>query len=250
MGRTFLALSILAATLPLFAQKPASAPNKPEGQVAASCTVSGRVVTAAEASPLKAARVALTREHGGSSPRMYAATSDSDGHFTIKDEMVEEELPASRKLEPTPVSSAQTDDRGEYRLFGLEPGEYFIKATDSFQPDMNMFSGHDQFIREFLGSEYAPVYFPGVPRLGQAQAVSVGAGAEVQVDFAMRPVKTVGISGRVIGPDGTPASDVSINLEEAETEDYGSQRYTFTDAKGNFSLKGIPPGSYALLAYQ
>ncbi|PYX16213.1 MAG: hypothetical protein DMG84_08540 [Acidobacteria bacterium] len=62
MGRTFLALSILAATLPLFAQKPASAPNKPEGQVAASCTVSGRVVTAAEASPLKAARVALTRE--------------------------------------------------------------------------------------------------------------------------------------------------------------------------------------------
>src|SRR2546426_510667 len=61
MGRTFLALSILAATLPLFAQKPASAPNKPEGQVAASCTVSGRVVTAAEASPLKAARVALTR---------------------------------------------------------------------------------------------------------------------------------------------------------------------------------------------
>ena len=181
MGRTFLALSILAATLPLFAQKPASAPNKPEGQVAASCTVSGRVVTAAEASP-----------------RMYAATSDSDGHFTIKDvapgryncfatrtgyvdqpyqsngtdsgavlalqpgqqltdvlfrltmagvitghvnnedgealarvgvmalrrpteeEMVEEELPASRKLEPTPVSSAQTDDRGEYRLFGLE----------------------------------------------------------------------------------------------------------------------------------
>jgi len=85
MGRTFLALSILAATLPPFAQKPASAPNKPEGQVAASCTVSGRVVTAAEASPLKAARVALTREHGGSSPRMYAATSDSDGHFTIKE---------------------------------------------------------------------------------------------------------------------------------------------------------------------
>jgi hypothetical protein len=106
-----------------------------------------------------------------------------------------------------------------------------------------MFSGQDQFIREFLGSEYAPVYFPGVPRLGQAQAVSVGAGAEVQVDFAMRPVKTVGISGRVIGPDGTSASDVSINLEEAETEDYSSQRYTFTDAKGNFSLKSIPPGS-------
>ena len=328
MGRRIVVLSILAATLPLFAQKPALAPNKSGKQVAALCTVTGRVVTAAEASPLKSARVALVREHGVSSPRMYAATSDSDGHFTIKDvapgrynffatrpgyvdqayqsngtdggavlalhpgqqltdvlfrlamaavisghvnnedgeamvrvgvtalrkpteeETSDQDLPASRKPEPTPVSSAQTDDRGEYRLFGLEPGEYYIKATDSFQPDMNMFSGQDQFIREFLGSDYAPVYFPGVPRLGQAQAVSVGAGAEVQVDFAMRPVKTVGISGRVIGPDGTPATDVSINLEEAETEFSSSQRSTSTDAKGNFRLKGIPPGSYVLAAYQ
>jgi hypothetical protein len=159
-------------------------------------------------------------------------------------------LPASRKLEPVPVSSAQTDDRDEYRLFGLEPGEYYIKATDSFRLDMNMYSGQDQFIREFLGSEYAPVYFPGVPRLSQAQAVPVGAGAEVQVDFAMRQVKTVEISGRVIGPGGTPATDVSINLEEAETEYYSSQHYTSCDAKGNFSMKGIPPGSYVLTAYQ
>ena len=328
MGRTLLVLSILAATLPLSAQKPAFTPNKPEAQVAASCSVSGRVITAADGSPLKSARVALIREHGRSSPRMYAATSDSDGHFIIKDvapgrynffatrtgyvdqpyqsngtengavlalqsgqqltdvlfrlsmaavitghvnneegeamarvgitalrrpteeEMAEEELPASRKLEPVPVSSAQTDDRGEYRLFGLEPGEYYIKATDSFQPDMNMYSGQDQFIREFLGSEYAPAYFPGVPRLSQAQAVPVGAGAEVQVDFAMRQVKTVEISGRVIGRDGTPATDVSINLEEAETEYSSSQHYTSSDAKGHFSMKGIPPGSYVVTAYQ
>jgi protocatechuate 3,4-dioxygenase beta subunit len=168
-----------------------------------------------------------------------------------EDEIVEGELPAPQKLEPTPVSSAQTDDRGEYRLFGLEPGEYYIKAIDSFQPGMGVvLSGQDEFIREFLGSEYAPVYFPGVPRLGQAQAVPVGAGEEVQADFAMRPVKTVGISGRVIGPDGTPPTDVSINLEEAETEVYSSQHFTSTDAQGNFRLKGIPPGSYVLVAYQ
>jgi 5-hydroxyisourate hydrolase-like protein (transthyretin family) len=328
MGRTSLVLSILTATLPLFAQKPASAPNKPEEQVAASCTVSGRVVTAAEGSPLKSARVALVREHGGSSPRIYAAISDSDGHFTIKDvapgrydflavrtgyvdqpyqsngtdrgavlalqpgqhladvlfritmaavitghvnnedgeamarvrvtalrrpteeETIEEELPTSQKLEPTPVSSAQTDDRGEYRIFGLKPGEYYVKATDSSEPEMNMPVGQYQFIREFLGSDYAPVFYPGVPRLGQAQPVPLSAGAEVQVDFAMRQVKTVEISGHVISPGGTPASDVSINLEEAQGEDYSSERYASTDTKGNFSLKGIPPGSYVLFAYQ
>jgi 5-hydroxyisourate hydrolase-like protein (transthyretin family) len=328
MGRTLLALSILAATLPLSAQKPALAPNKSEDQVAASCTVSGRVVTAAEGSPLKSARVALIRELGRSSPRIYAAASDSDGHFTIKDvapgryeflairtgyvdqpyqsngtdrgavlalqpgqhladvlfrltlaavitghvnsedgeamarvrvtalrrpteeETIEEELPPSQKLEPTPVSSAKTDDRGEYRIFGLKPGEYYVKATDSSEPEMNMPVGQDQFIREFLGSDYAPVFYPGVSRLGQAQPVPLSAGSEVQVDFAMRQVRTVEISGHVIGLGGTPATDVSINLDEAQSEDYSSERYTSSDAKGNFRLKGIQPGSYVLFAYQ
>ena len=328
MGRTFLVLSILAAALPLSAQKPVFAPKKPKEQVDTSCAVSGRVVTAAEGSPLKSARVALAREYGGSGPRIYAATSDSDGHFTIKgvapgrysffatrpgyvdqpyqpnggdsgavlalqpgqqltdvlfrltmaavitghvnnedgeamtgvlvtalrrpteEETIEEELPPSRKLEPTQVASAKTDDRGEYRIYGLEAGEYYVKATESSEPEMNMPVGQDQVIREFLGSDYAPVFYPGVSRLGQAQPVPLSPGAEVQVDLAMRRVKTVEISGRVISPGGTPATDVSINLAEAEVEDYSSQRYTSTDAKGTFSLKGIPPGSYTLFAYQ
>jgi hypothetical protein len=108
--------------------------------------------------------------------------------------------------------------------------------------------GQDYFVRQFLGSDYAPVYYPGVPQLGQAQAVSVSTGEEAQVDLVMRQVKTVEISGRVIGPDGTPATDASINLEETQAEDYGSEHYTSTDAKGNFSLKGVPPGSYVLFA--
>ena len=326
MGRTFLAPAVLAATFTIFAQTSASGPSKPAEPTAASCTVTGRVVTAADGSPLKSARVALMREHAGSGLRMYAATSDSDGRFTIKDiapgrydflairtgyvdqpyqskgtdsgavlalqpgqqladvlfrltmaaviaghvsnedgaamarvrvialhrpteeEIIEESLPPSRKPEPSPVSSAQTDDRGQYRIFGLKPGEYYIKATDSFEPDTNMPVGQDYFVRQFLGSDYAPVYYPGVPQLGQAQPVSVSTGEEAQVDLVMRQVKTVEISGRVIGPDGTPATDASINLEETHAEDYGSEHYTSTDAKGNFSLKGVPPGSYVLFA--
>jgi len=220
MGRTFLVLSILAAALPLSAQKPAFAPDKPKEQVDTSCAVSGRVVTAAEGSPLKSARVALAREYGGSGPRIYAATSDSDGHFTIKgvapgrysffatrpgyvdqpyqpnggdsgavlalqpgqqltdvlfrltmaavitghvnnedgeamtgvlvtalrrpteEETIEEELPPSRKLEPTQVASAKTDDRGEYRFIRTR-NEYACRPGSGYSriPGQRLCSG-------------------------------------------------------------------------------------------------------------
>ena len=210
MRSAIFALAILASTIKMLAQAPALGPGKAAKPDAALCTVSGRVVTAADGSPLKSARVALMRDHVGSGPRMYAATSDRDGRFNIQDidpgryeflairtgyvdqpyqsqgtdspvlalqagqqlsdvlfrlkmasviaghvsnedgegmahvqvvalrkpseaEISEEGLPASRKPEPRAVASAQTDDRGQYRIFGLEPGEYYIKATQSFE---------------------------------------------------------------------------------------------------------------------
>jgi 5-hydroxyisourate hydrolase-like protein (transthyretin family) len=36
--------------------------------------------------------------------------------------------PRTTKVQMTAVSSAVTDDRGEYRIFGLKPGEYYLKA--------------------------------------------------------------------------------------------------------------------------
>jgi hypothetical protein len=49
------------------------------------CVVAGRVVTAAEGSPLKSARVVLMPERSEMHKEVYAATSDADGHFVIKD---------------------------------------------------------------------------------------------------------------------------------------------------------------------
>ena len=88
------------------------------------------------------------------------------------------------------------------------------------------------------------MFFPGVSQLSQAQPISVGAGEESPADVVMRQVKNVEISGHVVGPQGNRASDVSISLAENEADGYSSVRDTSTDAKGNFTLKSIPPGRY------
>jgi 5-hydroxyisourate hydrolase-like protein (transthyretin family) len=330
MRLTLLASASLAATLTisLFAQIPVLAPHKSAEQGAALCTVSGRAVTAAEGSPLQWARVTLMQEHAGRNPLIYAATSDANGHFTLKDvtpgrynfratrngyvsqsyrsdgtgdgavlslrpgqdvadvlfrlisaavitgrvtnedgapmararvlalrrsteeEMIEQGMLMSKKLDVEAVAGALTDDRGQYRIFGLEPGEYYLTVTDFSEPDMNLPLDQDYFVQKALGSDYAPVFFPGVSQLSQAQPIAVGAGEESPADVVMRQVKNVEISGHVVGPQGNRASDVSISLAENEADGYSSVRDTSTDAKGNFTLKSIPPGRYLLLAYQ
>jgi len=318
-------LAVIVVPLGLLGQTSVLSPEKTEDHSASACLVAGRVATAAEGSPLKSARVALVAEHWKSENRVYAATTDDDGRFLLKDvapgryhffatragfvdqeyqsqgtdggaplslkpgqkiddvlfrmtaagvitgrvvneeneamshiQIValrrpaeeEEDEPwfASRKQTPIPVASGHTDDRGQYRIFGLKPGEYYVRATDSFEPDSwGIAVSQDYWIRQNLGSEYAPVYYPGVLQVGQAQVVSVRPGDEVQADFSLQRLKTVEVAGRVIGPEG-PVKNVSVHLEQSGVD--GTDRQDTTDDKGNFRIKGVPPGSYVIMAYQ
>jgi len=165
-----------------------------------------------------------------------------------EDEIEDEDPAAARKQDQmVPANSAQTDDRGQYRIFGLEPGDYYLKATESLQSPMYLAGGEEYFALQSLGVEYAPVYYPGVLQRSQAEAVSLRPGDEAQVDFSMHHIKTVEISGRVLAPDGKPASAM---VELRENEDYTDNRNMDTDSDGKFRIKGVPPGSYILLAYQ
>ncbi len=292
------------------------------------CVVAGRVVTAADGSPLKSARVSLTPEHSDSEKQqMFAATTDSDGRFLIKDvapgryrffatrpgfvnqqyqargnddgavlslkpgdrvgdvlfrmivsgvitgrvtnedgegvvrveiialrkpgedEMEEGRFAFFRKSELRAVSSAQTDDRGQYRIFGLKPGDYYIEATDSYEPDWNAPGDEGYMAHEILGSDYAPVYYPGVAQASQATVVSVKAGDEVQADVFMQRIKTVEIAGHVIGR-GEPVKNASVIIFPRAMDDFVVPRQDTTDEKGAFKLKGIPPGSYVIAVYK
>jgi Carboxypeptidase regulatory-like domain len=159
---------------------------------------------------------------------------------------------ASHKQEMVPAAAASTDDRGQYRIFGLNPGEYYIRATDSLEPQMRspVGLGEDLFVRRWLGTDYASVYYPGVMQLDQAQTVLVRASDEAQANFSMQHVPTVEVAGRVLGPNGTPTAGTSVSLESAGGSDYSDDHSASTDDKGHFSLKSVPPGSYFLEAYQ
>lgn len=168
-------------------------------------------------------------------------------------------------------SATFTDDRGEYRLYGLAPGDYAVSVDSRFLSNFFGSSGlrisTPADIEEALksGTAAAPgatpvakpreagdvalsgMYFPGTARLDDAQAVKVAAGEERRgVDIQLEYVPTVSIEGRILDPDGKPSLSVTLSLLPADGG--RSQFGRPSPANGTFSFTGITPGRYFITA--
>ncbi|MDA1184130.1 MAG: carboxypeptidase-like regulatory domain-containing protein [Acidobacteria bacterium] len=146
----------------------------------------------------------------------------------------------TRRLTPVGVT-AQSDDTGAFRLYGLMPGEYYVsavlRALPVDDPDDTM--------------SYAPTYYPGTGSVTEAQPVSLDLGAEASVSFALMPVVTARITGSVLSSTGAPLSNARVTLTAANSPGmpaaaFGSGGRVQSD--GTFSLSNVAPGSYTLTA--
>jgi protocatechuate 3,4-dioxygenase beta subunit len=103
-----------------------------------------------------------------------------------------------------------TDDLGQFRIWGLPPGEYLVSATlRSFNVvEAQMLAGATN---EPTG--YAPTYYPGTGNVAEAHRVSVTLGAEANVaEFALLPVRTAKITGTVVDAEGKPVREGFVSL--------------------------------------
>lgn len=146
------------------------------------------------------------------------------------------------KRQLNPVMSASTNDMGEYRLSGLMPGKYYLGATYTFSDVTD----------NSAAENYVPVYYPGTNEPITAGNVEVPAGEEVnQIDFILQPVPAVRVRGQVLNAvTGEPARGVGVSLARRDNSwSLYQSRYNPSDPRGNFELRGVPPGSYFLAAY-
>ncbi len=143
---------------------------------------------------------------------------------------------------------AQTDDLGAYRIFGLMPGDYIVRA--SMRP--NMPSGPRTAETESTG--YPGTYFPGVSDVSQAQPVTATIGQEVSsIGFSLVPARLSRVSGIVTGSDGRPLAGAMVMLRPRGTGSLGPLRMNIANlgnnqvrADGSFQLSNVPPGEYTL----
>ena len=140
----------------------------------------------------------------------------------------------SRQLRPFFGPLGVTDDRGEARLYGLPPGEYYLAArADRFRaiPD----HGHVQTL------------YPGTATIEDAQPVRIGRSEELSVTWPMMRMGRVRISGVILDSNGAPVSNVPMQLRFDELAAFSSSDFS-TGADGSFSADDLTPGDYVVIA--
>ena len=173
----------------------------------------------------------------------------------------------------------RTDDRGEFRIYGLVPDTYLIAVTPTIgrtEIHQRAAAEYEELFRSLAQrppqplapgatptpvappppvplSGFAPTYYPGTPVSANAVPVTVRAG-EVRegVDIAVAMVRVGMISGIVRGIDGQPTQNVEISVAPGGPPLPISAslniRTSRPDKEGKFTLTNVAPGSYRITA--
>ena len=139
--------------------------------------------------------------------------------------------------------SSFTNDLGEFRLYGLAAGRYYLRIEHRASTPV---------VRADAGSstaalQYVPVYYPNATDIGSATPIRVAPGSQVeglQVRLARAP--TVQVSGRVTGAGGRAVVTLYAPDEYGVP---GRARNTLVrGADGAFEISGVLPGNYVAVA--
>jgi len=181
-----------------------------------------------------------------------------------------------RRLVNFAAPRAMTDSRGEYRLYGLESGDYRVvvepsadargiedvaaladtdvdRALAERQPTMQPPTAPQVASTRRVG--LAPVFHPGTANSALASKVTVAVGEERSgIDIRLELVPMARIDGTVTTPDGRDLSGVQVILTSlgapAPTGEFAGATLSprTPDAAGRFSFAAVPPGEYRVMA--
>jgi hypothetical protein len=136
----------------------------------------------------------------------------------------------------------KTDDRGVYRLYGLQPGAYVVVAGGPSSYSFNLVSPYQSD---------APTFYPSSTR-DTAAEVTVRAGAEVAgVDIRYREESGHRVTGRLEmpAPPADPYPSIGLTLSYASSGLMAGMAYVNLSAPdAPFSFEGIADGDYDLQA--
>jgi protocatechuate 3,4-dioxygenase beta subunit len=135
-----------------------------------------------------------------------------------------------------------SNDVGEFRLFGLTPGDYVISASSR--------QGNPAGVTDDR-TGYAATYYPGTPILGQAHVLHLSVGQTLaDLTIMLSPARVARVSGTVFDAQGQPVTQGSVTAIQLSdnTSMFVSAGFGSIRPDGTFVINGVAPGSYQLLS--
>ncbi len=134
-----------------------------------------------------------------------------------------------------PVNGTQTDETGEFRIFGLTPGRYYVGANAS-----------GRRARNSIKLAYAPILHPGVTDINAAQLIDLQPGREESIEIRLPSVPAHVVRGQVV-PAGGFLPSLLLRPQEPDRFPMPLNTQSDWDQKtGTFRISGVPAGAYTL----
>lgn len=152
-----------------------------------------------------------------------------------------------------------TNDIGEYRLFGLMPGIYYVAVsprndsltmTTALGPPGPAGPPAVMTTTTSAPDGYAQMYYPGTPDSASAQPITVAAAQTVaSISFSLTSVRLAKVSGVAFDDQGRPVTRGGVNLMPRNSPQIGGIGTSGPlRPDGSFSISNVPPGSYYVRA--
>ncbi|HEX4997463.1 MAG TPA: carboxypeptidase regulatory-like domain-containing protein [Terriglobia bacterium] len=157
--------------------------------------------------------------------------------------------PSGRSL--TLAKATLSDDRGEYRLFWLTPGDYYLVAGYGAQVSKPL--AENVSLTPNLPEEdqaYTVVYYPGTTNIRDAEIIRLSAGLDSFRDVHFMETQRYTIRGRVVDASTYRAvSGASVFLLLGSGHTGGREPDPIrADSDGRFTINGAAAGTYILYA--
>jgi protocatechuate 3,4-dioxygenase beta subunit len=149
--------------------------------------------------------------------------------------------------------STNTNDRGQFRIYHLEPGRYIAMVNGDGRRALPLVAGGGQLNEQRLEPRYAVQYYPGTDRMSTAAVLVVTPGKEIEgIDFRMSPYSTGTLRGAIVPPvDLPPDSQIQVMIISQDIPDQNQGTFTFGAPPPNYSFEqyGLVPGEYLLVTH-
>jgi hypothetical protein len=144
---------------------------------------------------------------------------------------------------------SRTNDLGEYRLYDMPPGRYFLVATPVVSYSGSPSAGTLKI--------YQPIYYSGASDISRATAIDLKSGDDISgIDFTLAlstPPRTYNVRGHVADTAGDIHNEFAFVVliprktrAEIASDDFKTDQ---VDRKsGEFAISGVSPGEYTVMA--
>jgi hypothetical protein len=145
--------------------------------------------------------------------------------------------------------SGSTDDDGNYRIHGIEPGRYVLQARcgQSFPAPHGFMRVNDPDIPT---EGYAPASYAGggsAPSSGLLVAAGVDLGG---IDFHVQRSRMFSVRANITGLESSlvPMAQVQLLSKDAQSDEDVGMPARYNGRRGSFLFRNVTPGSYEVIA--